>query len=444
MKKARIPTYVVNLKRRVDRKEHILSEFSGKEEFDLNIVEAIEDPIGAVGLWKTILSILKKADADRDEFIVICEDDHQFTENYAPGIMDRVIAEALKIGADILCGGISSFKSAFQITDEIFWVEQFCGLQFTIIFGRFYKTILAADFRPGDSADLKISFLSNDTYFIHPFISTQKEFGYSDVTLKNNTKGWVNELFSKSAISVQILKYIEGFYKSIQEAPGREDLQNLVIPTYVINLPERNDRRDHIKRQFAGRPEFDITIVEAFRHENGAVGLWHSIRKVIAMALENDDDVIVLCEDDHIFTPAYSRNHLLQNIFLASRQKVDIILGGVSGFDKALVIPGDRFWVNSFFGTQFVIIFKQLFKPLLDEPFDDSVTADGILTELAANKIVLFPFISSQKGFGYSDVNEINNHAGHVEWLFEYASGRLEGIRREYGLKCKRQYITQV
>lgn len=78
--------------------------------------------------------------------------------------------------------------------------------------------------------------------------------------------------------------------------------EDIILPTYVINLKSRNERLHHILRQFKARPEFNVQLVEACEHKIGAIGLWQSIVKITEMAIINDDDVIVICEDDHEFT----------------------------------------------------------------------------------------------------------------------------------------------
>ena len=50
----KISTYVINLKKTSDRRIHIQNQFNGHTEFNLNIVEAHENPVGAIGLWNTI------------------------------------------------------------------------------------------------------------------------------------------------------------------------------------------------------------------------------------------------------------------------------------------------------------------------------------------------------------------------------------------------------
>lgn len=207
-----LDTYVINLKKRKDRKKHILNEFQLREEFNVRIIPAIENKIGRLGLWLTIQKILTDF-TDNKEFIIICEDDHTFTEEYNKDVLFQAIDFARDRNADILQGGISWYKDALQISPGLFWVDRFTGCQFTVIFQRFYQAILNAQFGTMDAADFKISDISSNKLVIHPFISIQKEFGYSDVTSKNgNTPGYVQSLFSNTQEKLAQLKMIKKFY----------------------------------------------------------------------------------------------------------------------------------------------------------------------------------------------------------------------------------------
>lgn len=421
-----IPTYIINLKHRPDRRQHALNEFSGRNEFDVHVVDACQHAVGAVGLWKTIKNIIELAVSAENKFVLICEDDHQFTESYSIKLLLESIEEGQQLKADIICGGVSSFTSAIPISDKLFWVENFCGLQFTIVFQSLFQSILKAQFSDGDAADLKISELTNNKYFIYEFISIQKAFGYSDVTGENNREGRVSELFKRSLLGARILKDVTSFYRKTETfQPASDAFDDVILPTYIINLAERSERKTHIEQEFHGKSEFAINIVEACKHPIGSLGLWQSIRKIVALAIQNDEDVIIICEDDHEFSKDYSKKFLLKNIIEAYQQGADILLGGISNFERAVPISSDRFWINTFFGTQFVVVFRKLFQAILDEPFDDTVTADGVFADLAVNKMVLYPFISTQKYFGYSDVNAENSIDGHIEQLFTTAARRL-------------------
>ncbi|MGN6299171.1 MAG: hypothetical protein ACTHM7_20425 [Ginsengibacter sp.] len=435
MNKISIPVFAINLKSRTGRKQHILQQFCQKEEFDLHIVEACQHPNGAIGLWKSITHILQDLVTDESEYIIICEDDHEFTNDYDKKYLLKCINYANENDADVLLGGVSWFTAMIALSENLFWVEKFTGTQFTIIFRKFFKSILAADFRNNDSADFKMCSLTENKFFMYPFISIQKDFGYSDATSKNNVAGRVSELFENSVKAIPILNEVKKYYQNTNKyiQPVRQSYDNIIIPTYLINLPEENRRHIHINTQFTGRREFDITFVEAVEHTIGEVALWLSIRKVIETAIENDYDVIIICQHDHEFTEHYSRNFLIQNIIESNEQRADYLSGGVGDFRVAIPVSKHKYWVNPCLTSQFIIVYKRFFRRILDEPFDHNVVADRLLSEMTSNKMVLFPFISTQKHFDYSDVPDSHNNVKRlVKSLFSESSRRLETIQKAY------------
>ena len=219
-----------------------------------------------------------------------------------------------------------------------------------------------------------------------------------------------------------------------------DSYENIIIPTYVINLLERKDRLLHIQHQFEGKNEFDVTIIEACKHTIGAVGLWESILKIIKIAISNDDDVIIICEDDHEFTKGYSKEYLLDNIIEAANQGAEVFSGGIANFFQAVPVSENRLWIDSFWCTQFIIVYKSLFKKILEEPFKEDDTADGKLSEMTSHKMTLLPFISRQKNFGYSDVTKINQMQNDfLDNGFAESEKRLEKIltvKNRYSNRC--------
>jgi hypothetical protein len=428
-----IPVYIINLKERQERLAHIKSQFRGRKEFDTNVVEAVRHPIGSLGLWQTIVSIIKNI-SDEYDYIILCEDDHQFTEIYSKEILFSSIDDAKKLDADLLLGGPSWVNNLIPVNENICWAEKFTGLQFTIVFRKLFAAVLEADFSDSDCADEKIGALTKNKYFIHPSVSVQKDFGYSDATLQNNDPGRLTGLFENYNEKVTLIKSIGRFYANLPVGViDKNDLANISIPTYIINLAERNERRRHILNEFEGRTEFDVTVVPACAHKIGAVGLWQSIRRVIKLALENEDDVILICEDDHEFTNDYSKEYLMSNILEAHHQGIDFLSGGCGGFGLVLPIAQNRFWASSLLSTQFIVIYRRFFQKILDEFFDDDVKADIKLSEMTPNKMVLYPFVSLQKDFGYSDITPVHNEVrGLISELFEKSKNRLQNIQKAY------------
>lgn len=217
------------------------------------------------------------------------------------------------------------------------------------------------------------------------------------------------------------------------------DSDDLMIPTYVVNMKDRTDRLNSVKQQFEGKSEFDVHIVEAEEHLIGAVGLWNSIKKVIQLAVTNDDDVIVFCEDDHVFTANYNKEKMFDSIMLAAEKGADTLNLGVGGVNQVVPINENLFWVDNFWCTQFIVIYRSFFEKILNEPFNDDDTADGKFSAMTGNNFLLFPFMSVQKDFGYSDVTNTNNNKGHIEQLFENSEKHLQEIQSVY-----KKYVVDV
>ena len=429
-----IPTFVINLKNRTDRKAHILNEFAGRDEFKVTIVEPQKNNNPALSLWQTIRFIIENELDSKVDFFLLCEDDHQFTDHYQKDKLAMCIEQANQLGADILSGGVSSIIDFVQVNSDIFWMDAFSGLQFTIIYKRFYNRIITSHLKKNDVADLKIAKLSKKKFFVNPFISTQKEFGYSDVTSKNNLKGRIDWLFKQTPEKIKIVQEVATFYRfrksEISNAFAINDYQHIYIPTYVINLPEREDRLTHIKKQFEGKNEFDIKITEAIRQQKGNLGLWLTIRKIVQQAIMEKHDIIILCEDDHEFTGHYSKTAFVKNVIEAHLLGAGILLGGISKCGIATLATTGMFWVDRFFCTQFTVIYRSLFKRILDEPFDDQVAADIVFSKITSNKLVTFPFVSTQKHIGQSDISPFVFKEGQVDKLFQSASSRFEKIKK--------------
>lgn len=205
--------FIINLPTRTDRYKHSVNQFKSKQNlFSINFISPIPHTHPNISFWNTIKEIISNNN-DKD-FIIICEDDHLFTKDFNEIYLDKCIDNANILDADILLGGVSWMDKPLQVNDNLFWVNAFNGLQFCIIFKKMYSTILSADFTENDFADFKISELTENIFVIHPFISIQKEFGYSDVTPQNNEKDRVKNLFIGTDKTLKYLKKVKKFYSN--------------------------------------------------------------------------------------------------------------------------------------------------------------------------------------------------------------------------------------
>ncbi len=429
-----LPVFVINLKERTDRLNHIKKEFNNKSEFELRIYQVAKANIATVGLWENIIKCIDQGIKMQHDIIIICEDDHSFTELYKKELLYLSIIEAKELNADILLGGVSWFRDAAFSSDHLIKLSSFSGTQFLVIFKKAFFNLKHAKFDENtDTADSKICEILTEIFCIYPLISIQKEFGYSDVTAQNNVEGRVSNLFEHTNFLFDNFSRIYESYKyrytHFSFNSNFPELEKITIPTYVINLRERKERRLHIQRQFSKKKEFSVTIVDAIKHEIGAVGLWLSIRKIIQMAVENDDDVIVICEDDHQFENTYSKELFFKNVIMAQRLGIEYLSCGCSHFEHTVPVTPNLYWVSLCQATQMIVLYKPAFQKILDEPYDNSVIADLLLSEMIPNKMILYPAISVQKDFGYSDVTSIHNgNKKLVTNMFTRTKERLDKI----------------
>lgn len=179
-------TYIINLEKRIDRRVGIEREFVNRTEFDITVFRAIEQQSGALGLFQSYQKIIEIAVEQELEYVIICEDDHIFTREYNKADLNEQISIGRELGFDVLLGGMSNVHDALFFNSNLVWVGGFSGLQFAVVFKKFYTTILTYTLRE-HPLDLALGQLSDQIYCCYPAISSQYSYGYSDVTLKNNT-----------------------------------------------------------------------------------------------------------------------------------------------------------------------------------------------------------------------------------------------------------------
>ncbi len=191
-----IETYIINLEKRADRLSDVLSQFEGKEEFNINIYKAIECERGAYGLYLSFINIIRQAKDRNLPYVLICEDDHMFTSNYDKGLLFSDIDYASQNGCDVLYGGVSMCLLSKKVRDNLYAVRNTWGTNFLVVFSNAYDRILDGFFdKDKDVLDEWLHKILAKHFAICPFISIQKDYGYSDVTNSNNIRGMVSNLF---------------------------------------------------------------------------------------------------------------------------------------------------------------------------------------------------------------------------------------------------------
>src|SRR5690625_2786951 len=147
------------------------------------------------------------------------------------------------------------------------------------------------------------------------------------------------------------------------------------------------------------------------------------------MAIQNADDVIIICEDDHQFTADYKKGILFKTIINAQEYQTDLLSGGTAILGTLVPVDKNLFWIDEYVSTQFIVVFKRFFHRIINETYDDTVLANRLLSEMTTNKLLLYPFISTQKDFGYSDCTElIDRHPEKISIFFRTSIRRIDAI----------------
>lgn len=387
-----IPTFVINLEKRGDRKAHIISQFAGRDEFDVTIVKAFEHEHGAIGLWQSIHHIVANLTKPTSEYILICEDDHEFTNQYSRDELFEAIEYVKSIGGDILLGGASWVQSTFGVAKNVYWVERFTGTQFVIVFQKFFREIATTNFSVFDTADHKMASLSSKIFLIHPFFSIQKEFGYSDATNNNNVEGTVTQLFKQAAEAVSYLDDLEQFFARLRKkhiTPCIHD-DNYEFPLKIIS----KDKQEPCHK-LLNRNEFKIGLVNLSGCEGGFKKELAAIRNVIQKAIKSDDDFIIFCENRHVLSNTYCARGLVKSIVTAHGLGAEILLGSTDGhFNYSLKITENLFWINTFHEIPFMVLYKSIFSKILDSNLEAANTLGDYFSNLSTYKLLMFPPIA--------------------------------------------------
>ena len=421
-----IPVFALNLKSRHDRKQYILQQFCQKKEFEVHIIEAIEHTNGAIGLWKSITHVLQNLVDSESDYIILCEDDHEFTQRYCCDVLYECIWEAQEQDADILSGGVSWFKTGIQVSKNLFWIEKFSGLQFTVIFKKFYQTILDAPFTELDQADYKISDLTDKKFVIYPFMSIQKDFGYSDVTRRNHEERRVERLFEEASERFFLLQKVKTGYSNctISNFQLTESvIEPIDLPLYVITEKLNfNPCSDII---FFG---FSCTTIQI--PINHYPEQWRALCKCIDLAKKNEDDFIIITFDSFVLKKNFKKFILINNIIKSGSYGCDVLLGNVDKFNHAVPIDESIFWIDSFSQSSFIVLFAGAYEKVSSNPpAPDEPNIYNYLSYVTSNKMAVYPFVSESR-------NLIKGYESNIKFQ-EYGNqlAVYQRIYQEYILK---------
>lgn len=404
--------YVVNLPERKDRFNHIIDTFYTRKEFDVRMVDPVPQKSGALSLWLTIKRILVTVSKDLP-FFILCEDDHEFISHYSFSLWQRCINEAQQFDADVLCGGVSWFKTGVQVSENLFWVEKFSGLQFTVIFQKFYQTIFNASFAEFDQADFRISDLTEKKFVIYPFISVQKDFGYSDVTSRNDRERRVERLFAETSERFNLLQKIKTTFtcnKNSYLNLSQVDLESIYFPLYKIT---KQFYLDPCSKTLSTLFDYKFIRIASNHFQTQ----WEALRDCIEIAKKDGDDFIIVTFQSFELKEDFTKLVLVNNILSACCYNCEILLGDIEKFNHAVPLSENLFWIDSFSHSSFIILFSGAYKKIVSTPpVPGDVNIYNYLSYVTSRKMAFYPFITkSRKSFEEFESNiKFQEHGGQL------------------------------
>lgn len=385
-----------------------------------NIISVEWEPLKSISFLQTAVSW---CESRNESFFLACSNQITFPVDFDCNKFLSLIEIAHQKDADVLiCSAVGIDSPIFTGIPNLYWVNQVLGINCMIIFKNAYNHILSLP-------------ASWEEYFEFSSVLTHKMIRKMVISPNiingNDDNFYVASRWGDCGPSIENIYNNKATYEKIKLETIKYDFEEYVVPVYIINLQERKDRLQYIVKEFNNRPEFDVNIVPACKHECGALGLWLSIRKIISMAKDKEEDVIIICEDDHHFTSAYSKEYLFQQIANGYVMGADYLNGSGADFRNALRISEHLYWIEIIRCTQFIIIYKDFYDKILSADFKENVLADVMLSALTVNKMLIYPFVSVQRDFGYSDVTRIFNlNDGRLTRMFENAQKRLGYIKQ--------------
>ena len=179
-----------------------------------------------------------------------------------------------------------------------------------------------------------------------------------------------------------------------------------MFDVYVINLEERKDRLEHIKKKFS---EYNIIVVDAIKHIEGYKGCFLSHKKCIQIAKEKKLKYIIVIEDDCLPLDNFSTR--LENIisFLESYNNWDLLIGG--GFHicpfhiqgKIEISTENLYKINGGYCTHLVIYNHTSYEYFLDQDISRPIDHTW---QNNLQCLVPVPFIATQ----IDDFSDISNN----------------------------------
>lgn len=182
------------------------------------------------------------------------------------------------------------------------------------------------------------------------------------------------------------------------------------MKAYILTLPHRTDRHEHIQQQLAAQStKIDYEFIHGITyHREPSINIAISHKSIISIGIVQQMEKIFVLEDDCKFTSLKSLEYYFEN----EPKEYDMYLGGIYGSAPQCVETGR---VNRFTALHCYTVHNRFYNTFAKLPvhrnLDYSLTCNGGLF------IVSRPFIAAQ-------INDYSDHAKKVVDYDHYLEGR--------------------
>lgn len=174
------------------------------------------------------------------------------------------------------------------------------------------------------------------------------------------------------------------------------------FPVFVMNLEHREDRLLKIIKVLAPIHEFDIHpfIVKGDKDDK-FFDHFRQFQRMCRFADYQNLPYFIYCEDDMIFTSNFNLEQFTEDIKFCEQQKYDLLYTGLTAMQEPKRVTEGLIEVHNCLALQFTVVFRQLYKRILDWNFDYIQSwcrpeLDYILSENYTKKACTLPFMTMQ------------------------------------------------
>lgn len=170
-----------------------------------------------------------------------------------------------------------------------------------------------------------------------------------------------------------------------------------MLPVYVLSFNALPGLVPQTTEELSGNASFSLRFRDIPDSEREGEGHWHCIVACVREALEEEEDMIIITYDDSFLTASFRLPDFIDQVCQAGLMGCNILLGGVEGLHHVVPINSSLYWIDTFTGSCFLVLFRNVYAKILKESYEKGVSVSELLSFVTSHKMVLYPLISERR-----------------------------------------------